>query len=210
VSNWPALLGIFSAVVLGAISPGPSFVLVARTAMTASRREALVTALGMGTGAFLLAEAAALGLQALMLAFPWLYGALRLLGSLYLGYLGVSIWRASRKSLIVTDRETDQAKRTGVRAFTLALLTQLSNPATAIALASIFAAFMPERMSPLFALSAGLVVFMVDAGWYTIVALALSSDGPRTAYLRHQGPIDRAVGALIVILAARLSLAVFF
>lgn len=209
MSNWPALLGIFSAVVLGAVSPGPSFVLVARTAMVASRREALVTALGMGIGAFLLAEAAALGLQGLMLAFPWLYSALRIFGSLYLAYLGISIWRASRKSLTLEERAPDNAKRGRARTFALALMTQLSNPATAIALASIFAAFMPQQMSPLFALSAGLVVFLVDAGWYSIVALALSSEGPRTAYLRHQGAIDRVVGALILVLAGRLFLAVF-
>jgi threonine/homoserine/homoserine lactone efflux protein len=45
-----AVLAALGAILLGAISPGPSFVLVARTAVAVSRRDALATALGMGAG----------------------------------------------------------------------------------------------------------------------------------------------------------------
>lgn len=45
-----ALVGILGALLVGAISPGPSFVLVSRIAVKMSRKDGLAAALGMGIG----------------------------------------------------------------------------------------------------------------------------------------------------------------
>ena len=58
-----AAVAILGTILLGAISPGPSFVVVARTAAAASRRDGLATALGMGVGGLVFASAALLGLD---------------------------------------------------------------------------------------------------------------------------------------------------
>jgi threonine/homoserine/homoserine lactone efflux protein len=63
---------VASAIPLGAISPGPSFVMVARIAVSRSRQQALAAAFGMGVGGSVFAAAALLGLQALLTAVPWL------------------------------------------------------------------------------------------------------------------------------------------
>ncbi|RIA21168.1 LysE type translocator [Ectopseudomonas oleovorans] len=68
-----ALVGIVVALGLGAASPGPSFVMVAREAVATSRLNALAAALGMGLGGLLFATAALLGLQALFQAVPLAY-----------------------------------------------------------------------------------------------------------------------------------------
>jgi hypothetical protein len=47
---WMLLGAIFGAILIGAMSPGPSFVLVARTAVAVSRPAGIATALGMGLG----------------------------------------------------------------------------------------------------------------------------------------------------------------
>lgn len=43
-----ALAGIATALAIGAVSPGPSFVMVARTAASSTRTDGLCAALGMG------------------------------------------------------------------------------------------------------------------------------------------------------------------
>jgi threonine/homoserine/homoserine lactone efflux protein len=58
---------IFGAILIGAISPGPSFVLVARTAIAVSRSAGMATAVGMGLGGLMFAGAVLLGLH----SFPW-------------------------------------------------------------------------------------------------------------------------------------------
>ena len=57
---------IFGAILIGAISPGPSFVLVARTAIAVSRSAGMATAVGMGLGGLMFAGAALLGLHVVL------------------------------------------------------------------------------------------------------------------------------------------------
>src|SRR5690349_10925334 len=92
-----ALLGVIAALVVGVVSPGPSFVLVARTAMSSSRSDGVAAAIGMGVGAVVFAAAALLGLHGLVLAMPSVYLALKVSGGLYLAYLGARIWLSAEQ-----------------------------------------------------------------------------------------------------------------
>ncbi|MET3442272.1 threonine/homoserine/homoserine lactone efflux protein [Variovorax paradoxus] len=200
------LLGIAGAMIVGAMSPGPSFVMVARTAVSSSRGDGLAAALGMGAGGIVFAIAALVGLQAAFLAVPALYLAVKLLGGAYLVYLGIRIWRGAREPLRVVSQEENSPGRrgNGWRAFLLGMGTQVSNPKTAVVYASIFAAFLPREVPMALALAVPAVIFCIETGWYSIVALALSSAAPRSAYLRYKAWIDRAAGGVMVLLGIKL------
>jgi len=45
---------------------------------------------------------------------------------------------------------------------------------------------------------------MIETGWYTIVALALSAERPRGAYLRFRTWIDRVAGGVMIGLGVKL------
>src|SRR4051812_46507509 len=96
-----ALAGVIGALAVGTVSPGPSFVMVARLAVATSRANGLGAAVGMGVGGMVFAVAALLGLQAVLLAVPSVYLALKVLGGLYLGYLGFRIIRGAKVPLEV-------------------------------------------------------------------------------------------------------------
>ncbi len=53
-----SILSILGALSIGAMSPGPSFVMVVRVSVAASRRDGLAAALGMGFGGLLFAALA--------------------------------------------------------------------------------------------------------------------------------------------------------
>lgn len=200
-----SLLGIAGAMAVGAMSPGPSFVMVARTAV-ASRSDGLAAALGMGAGGLAFSIAALAGLQAAFLAVPGLYLAIKAFGGAYLIYLGFRIWRGARQPLAITP-DTDALPRSqgrSGRTFLLGLATQVSNPKTAVVYASIFAAFLPREVPLVLALAVPAVIFCIETGWYAIVALALSSAAPRAAYLRYKTWIDRAAGGVMGLLGLRL------
>jgi len=198
-----SLLGIVGTLAIGVVSPGPSFVMVARVAVSASRPNGIAASLGMGLGGVVFAVAALLGLQAVLLAVPALYIGLKVLGGLYLCYLGYRILSNAKESLQVGVSGT---RRHGSvrRSFLLGFTTQISNPKTAIVYASVFAAFLPNAFSVPFALSLLCVVFAVEAGWYATVAVLLSSSGPRRAYLSCKAWVDRLAGAVMVGLGLRL------
>ncbi|AGU47678.1 putative lysine exporter, LysE/YggA family [Variovorax paradoxus B4] len=199
------LLGIAGAMIVGAMSPGPSFVMVARTAVSSSRGDGLAAALGMGAGGVVFAIAALVGLQAAFLAVPALYLAVKLLGGAYLVYLGIRIWRGAREPLAaVQDERPAGGPGNAHRAFLVGMGTQISNPKTAVVYASIFAAFLPREVTLALALAVPAVIFCIETGWYAIVALALSSAAPRSAYLRYKAWIDRAAGGVMALLGLKL------
>ena len=198
-----ALGAILGALLIGAISPGPSFVLVARTAIATSRRDGLASAVGMGIGGIILGSLALLGLRTLLMQAAWLYLGLKAIGGLYLIYLGIRLWRCASEQLTVADRGESAAARP-VRSFGLGLATQLSNPKTAVVYASIFAALLPAYPPAWMWAALPPLIFVVEAGWYAVVALLFSAARPRAAYLRSKRWIDRLAGSVLGVLGVRL------
>lgn len=202
MQHWTALLGITAAIGIGAASPGPSFVMVARTAASQGRPHGLLAAAGIGVGGLIFAILALLGLHSLLNLAPALYLALKLAGGLYLAWLGWRIWRGARQALALHAAASPHSQH---RAFAAGLATQLSNPKTAIVYTSVFAAFLPEQPELSFKILTALAVLLVETGWYTLAAWALSAPLPRQAYLRSKTWVDRAAGGVMMALGLKLA-----
>jgi threonine/homoserine/homoserine lactone efflux protein len=197
-----AVIGILGAILVGAMSPGPSFVVVARTAAARTRADGISAAIGMGVGGVVFAALALLGLHSLINQFTGLYAILKVAGGIYLLALAVALWRSHGES-IAAAADAELVRRHG-RSFTLGLTTQLSNPKTIVVYGSIFAALLPQDV-PLWASATLLLgVFTIEAGWYGLVAVALSSARPRAAYLRWRRRVDRMTGTVLGALGLRL------
>ncbi|WP_394781580.1 LysE family translocator [Undibacterium sp.] len=197
-------VGIAAAIAIGAMSPGPSFVMVARTAVTSSRANGLAAAVGMGLGGSLFTAAALLGLQTVMASVPTLYMLLKIAGGAYLAYLGYKIWKGAKSPLMAGDGNSEAPRQSPKRSFLLGLGTQLSNPKTAIFYGSVFASLMPHDVPKALLLVLPVIIFCIEAGWYSIVAMMLSSVSPRDAYLRYKSWIDRVAGGVMGLLGLRL------
>jgi threonine/homoserine/homoserine lactone efflux protein len=184
-----ALIGVLAALTVGVVSPGPSFVMVARVAVSSTRSQALAASLGMGAGGLLFGAAALLGLQGVLHAVPALYVALKVLGGLYLCYLGFLIFKSAKQPLRVEAGNYES--RSLKKSFLLGL-------------ASVFAALLPQQFSMEFAAALLALVFLVEATWYSFVAFLLSSAGPQQAYLSCKAWVDRAAGAVMFGLGLKL------
>jgi len=198
------LFAILGALLVGAISPGPSFVYIVRTSVAQSRRDGLAGALGMGVGAFIYGALALAGLRTLMTEAGWLYVALKVAGGLYLIYLAVKIFRGAREPVAVAMAGSS-AGNVG-RSFWLGLATQLSNPKIVAVFGAVFAALLPANPPLWLDLAVPPLIFVQETSWYAIVALAFSSSRPRALYLRAKLWIDRAAGLVIGALGVRLIL----
>jgi len=205
VDELTAIAAICGALMIGVISPGPSFLLIARTSVAASRRAGVAAALGMGVGGVIYAGAALLGLQVLFAAVPWLYALFKVIGGAYLVYLGWRIWRGAARPMEITATAT--GPHGAWRALLLGLSTQLANPKTALVYTSVFAALLPPAFSWWAAFVLLLAVAVIESGWYALVALALSASGPRASYLRYKVRIDRVAGGVLAALGIKLVIA---
>ena len=202
VESFWILGSIAFALMLGAMSPGPTSIYVAKNSIAISRKHGLYTAFGTGTGAAIFGLLAVLGLQALLLAVPSAYLALKICGGLYLLWLAYKIIKHAKEPI-----EADQSVSSQMslrRAFTTGLITQLANPKIAIVLASIFTALLPKEIPTYYYFVLPMLCFFIDAGWCSLVAGALSAEKPRRVYLKFKAVFDRAAGVVMTVLGLKL------
>jgi threonine/homoserine/homoserine lactone efflux protein len=204
MSNLAVLLAMLGTMLIGAISPGPSFVFVVRISVARSRADGLAAAAGMGIGAATYGALGLVGLHALMTQAAWLYWALKIAGGLYLIYLAVMIWRHAAEPIAVTEGAA--VRSSPGRSALLGLATQLSNPKIVAVYGAVFAALLPPRAPLWLALILPPLLFVQETAWYALVALAFSLPRPRAVYLRAKTWIDRTAGAIIGLLGLRLML----
>jgi threonine/homoserine/homoserine lactone efflux protein len=184
-----------------AMSPGATFLVISRTALSSGRRPAVAGALACGLGALPWATAAILGLAVVFQQAQWLYSGLKILGGAYLLYLAWMVW--SHAASPVEVAEEGQGK-TAMQAFREAFLTQIANPKVAGFFASIIVTVLPAN--PPVALIAIILlnVFLVEAVWYVLVALFFSARRPREAYLKLKPQLDRIMAVLLGALGVKL------
>jgi threonine/homoserine/homoserine lactone efflux protein len=195
------LLTIAVVHLLAAMSPGPSFITVSRTALASGRSAGLASALACGFGVLPWAIGALLGVVIVFKQAPWLYAALKIAGGLYLLYLAVMVWRHTASPIEVAD---GVAQQTLSQAFAQTFLTQITNPKVAVFFSAILVSVLPAD-PPLWMMVAILaVVFANGAAWYSIVALGLSAARPRALYLRLKPALDHAMEALLGALGIKL------
>lgn len=117
------------------LSPGPSNLYILACTLGSGKAGGRAAALGMAVGSSSYAIATAFGLAAVMLYIPMIFTLIKVLGALYLIYLGFTALRyASAPHL----RKPVQASTR--RIVSRSLLVELSNPKTAL----FFIAFLPQ------------------------------------------------------------------
>jgi len=188
---------------MGAMSPGPSLVVVVRNVTAGGRLQGVMVALGHGLGITFYAFAAVTGLALLLLAWPPLYTVATWAGALLLVAIGVSLWRASLRPPQAGDGHAPSPR--GARGFAEGFAIAFLNPKIAAFFLALFSPFVGEAgtwgAKVLVAGTAG----VIDAGWYMIVALVLTGSGI-LAWLRRNGVlVDRALGTILILLALGLA-----
>lgn len=201
------LAGVAAANILGAMSPGPAFVLIVRTAVAGGRDAAWGPIAGLALGATVWCAAALWGLQAVFAALPWLERALPLAGGLFLVYLAAMIWRGAPAPPPSIDG-TGAAPASG--GFMPAFVLQVTNPKIMVFFGSILMAVLPPQMPLWVELVILAMIFVNEFVWYGIVAVVFGSAPARAAYGRAKLWIDRAMAVLLLVLGVRLVLAVLW
>ncbi len=199
-----AFLSLFTAWLLVLTIPGPNFVAVTQYSLSDSRRTGFFITLGVSTGAATWATASLIGISALFAYAGWLYDAIRVVGGIYLIYLG---GRVIVSSLGVQEQASIRASSLGNEksAFRLGLFTSFSNPKTAAFFSSLFVMSFPPQAPVWFYLLVIGMVFSASVIWYGSVAYFFSIERVRTVYQRFRKVTDKVAGAIFVYLGARLA-----
>ncbi|CAD5266659.1 Amino acid transporter [Bosea sp. 62] len=162
--SWETLLAFATVTLLIAYFPGPALLYTAAQTIAHGRKAGLMAMLGIHLGCYLHVIAAAFGLSAVFKHVPELYVAVKIVGALYLVWLGIGMIRSKLGS---ADVQAVAPAKTIRRALIDSFIVEVLNPKVAL----FFIALLPQFVDP----TAALPVWAQFLILGTIVNFAFSS-----------------------------------
>ena len=188
---WDVLLAAGTVFTLGAISPGPSLMVVLRNTMIGGRRQGVMCALGHGLGFGMYAGLAVFGLIVLLEEAPTVFTGLQLVGCALLVWYGVSMWNANHDALFSEDTGS------GAQGFAEGFAIAFFNPKIALFLVAVLAQVLQPDMNLLSKTAVGLLGMTIDALWYILVAVVLTGT-PWLDRLKDRAAFIHRLTALVL------------
>lgn len=198
------LLPIWLLHIAAMASPGANVLLVSQLAASDHGRSAAFAALGVAVGALAWASFAVLGVHVVFQLFPGLRLGLQVLGGLYLLYVASRLWLSHG-----VDIHGDGAAIPAQVAFRRGLLTNVTNPKSALFFGSVFAASFPAAPSPLLQICAVVMIVANALSWHMSLAYLFSRPRVRAAYARTRTRANRIASLVVGVLGLGLLMATF-
>ena len=187
---WEAILAASTVFFLGAISPGPSLLMVIRNTIVGGRRRGVMCAVGHGIGFGLYAGVAIFGLIVLLEQAPQVFLVLQLIGIALLFWYGWLMWHHAKDEI---EESIEGEARGFLEGFSIAFF----NPKIALFLVAVLAQVLDAGMSLATKLVIGFIGMAIDMIWYVLVAVFLTGT-PILDWLRDNGSIVNRVTALVL------------
>jgi threonine/homoserine/homoserine lactone efflux protein len=147
---------------LGAMSPGPSLMVVVRNTVSAGRLQGVSCGIGHGLGFGVYALVAMFGLSTLLRDAPAVFSVAQMLGALLLLYLAYKTWRSTH---VTSDVGVAGARRNAfIEGFLVALF-----------FLAVFSAVLSSDLQPRTQYLIALIGWLIDTSWYVLVAVLLST-----------------------------------
>lgn len=193
-------VAVATAHALGVMSPGPDFAMVTRQSLALGRAAGVWTAAGIGSGILFHVAYGLFGLSWLTQHFPWSLDAIALAGAAFLLWMGVQALRA--QPLPGEGDMGGRAERGNAwRNYLVGLATNVLNPKATLFFVALFTTVVAGPVSTATMLVLALWLPLSTFAWFATVALLLSHPGLRRGLRRHAHRLDRAMGAVLVLLA---------
>lgn len=186
---------------LGAMSPGPSLVVMVRHSLAGGRLHGIVAAWAHALGVGLYALLTLLGLAVILKESPTVFSFITYAGAAYLAWLGVKSLRA--KGGVAAKLEKGE-KTSLLEAVRDGAMISVLNPKLALFFLALFSQFVAIGTDTFSRSVIVVTPFVIDGLWYTLVALILSSSRMLEKLKQNAVLIDRFCGVVLLGLAARV------
>ncbi len=195
---------------LAYVTPGPDWFVVMRHAMR-TRRDGVLAAIGVQCGLLVHLTAAAVGVAAILLASATAFTVLKVVGGLYLVWLGVRAWRdgiarwcTARDE--VAQEDPDPSPGAG-RVVGTSFLANVLNPKAAL----FFVAVLPQFVGSGAPVAVQVVVLgladvVLGLAWWGVFVLGIVAIGTVLRGRRARAVVDTVSGTALVGLGSAVAL----
>ena len=205
-----ALLSFTLAAGFLTITPGLDTALVLRSAAVEGRKQALLAGVGICFGCLLWGAAASFGLSALLSVSTFAFDMLRIVGAIYLGYLGIKLliraFAGTFSKITVEPGSEGDERGDGSRWFRRGLLTNLLNPKIGVFYLSFLPQFIPTGVQVWsFSILLALIHAIEGLLWFLLLTSATEWLSGWLKQRRVVMALDGAMGAIFVAFGLKLA-----
>ena len=192
---------VFIVCSLGAMSPGPSWVLIINNALVKGKLSGYITSIGHGIGIATYAFIANLSIGLVLKTNIFLFNTIKILSIVFLIYIGYK--SISSKPITIEEKKLSGKLQSFIEGFSFAIL----NPKVLIWFIAIYSQFMSPNNELLFNLILILTAGVVDMGWYCLLATVVVTAGLLPIIQNKIFIFQRIIGLVFIIIGLMLLVA---
>ena len=181
-------------------SPGPDFALVTRQSLRYNRKVAIWTSLGIGVGILFHSLLAITGLVLLITSNELFSTILKIIGSLYLLYLGVNSILGSKGLDNIEQENTNTDKFNG---FLAGLITNVTNIKAILFFITVFSVVIGTGNN-LYLLLYGAYMALATFIWFSIISYIFTSEGFKNKFSSFLGIFEKIIGFVLILLSLQI------
>lgn len=182
---------------LGSISPGPDFALIAQNSLTYSRRVGVLSALGIGLGIIVHSTYCILGIAFIISQSVMAFTIIRYLGAAYLIYLGAR-GLLSHQAISATTETSSGHAISNYAALRQGFLVNVLNPKCIVFMISIFTIVVKPH-TPYWVQSIyGLELAGITAGWFVLLAYLFTHQHIQQRIIKVQAVVLKILGVFLI------------
>ncbi|OPX56685.1 resistance to homoserine/threonine (RhtB) family protein [Oceanospirillum multiglobuliferum] len=203
---WPEFLTVVIIHFLAVASPGPDFAVILRQSLCAGPRIGVWTGIGIGSGILVHVTYSLLGLGLLIAQSTTAFTVLKVLGAVYLLWVGWQCLKAKPASTEEQNLSDVEYEQSIWQAWRLGFLTNVLNAKATLFFVSLFSVVIspttPIWMQGIY----GLWMTLATGFWFVGLALFLSRQQVRSFFRRISHWIERVTGVALIALAGKLAM----
>ena len=189
---------------IGAITPGPSLIVIIYITNSKNLVSGFLASLGHGFGIFLYALISIYILNMIIAYLPISMALIQILGSIFLIYISLKLvffkpYKNSSKSKI-------EFSKSNFNNFFVGLTTSLINPKILIFFSSVFSQFIESDYSVQTKLTMALLAGLIDAFWYILVSYSINTKKIQNYLKLKQSIIFLILGIILLFFSSYLIL----
>ena len=189
---------------IGAITPGPSLIVIIYITNSKNLVSGFLASLGHGFGIFLYALISIYILNIIIAYLPISMALIQILGSIFLIYISLKLiffkpYKNSSKSKI-------EFSKSNFNNFFVGLTTSLINPKILIFFSSVFSQFIESDYSVQTKLTMALLAGLIDAFWYILVSYSMHTKKIQNYLKLKQSIIFLILGIILLFFSSYLIL----
>ncbi|PJI32498.1 LysE family transporter [Acinetobacter pseudolwoffii] len=185
------------------LSPGPDVLLIAKSAASTTRQNALKIIAGISAGIIVWVVLTLAGFTVLIEQFPWVQQVLMLLGGIFLAKMGWTMLKGGVRSFRNKHQPEDDSNELAQpeNYFMLGLWTNLSNPKTLIYFSSVFSLALSSSASEYLKAQLAVIIPLQTFITFALLMLLISQPKIKALYQRSGSYIDIVSGGLFLLFA---------